>query len=180
MSFPCSAITSLPAIPKMTSPKLQINQLKNVFPLFCKDVIAEQGKDIFELIDLKFGACHFSVIVPEEKQQLKLKDLNYKRVATKFPVTASRFFRQQGLQVEVIKLNGNVELAPLMGLSDAIVDLVSTGRTLRENRLIELIPIMESTARLICNQVSFRIKHREIQDLLAQLNQTLEGGKKKI
>jgi ATP phosphoribosyltransferase len=141
-----------------------------------KDVIVEQGKDIFELLDLGFGDCHFAVIVPEEQRQLRLKELNYKRVATKFTRTTAHFFRQQGLQVEVIKLNGNVELAPLMGLADAIVDLVSSGRTLRENRLVELTRIMDSTARLICNQVSYRIKNQAIQGLLAQVERVLVKG----
>jgi ATP phosphoribosyltransferase len=140
-----------------------------------KDVIVEQGKDTFELLDLKFGACHFSVITPESAGELRLRDLNYKRVATKFPRVAESFFRQQGLQVEVIKLNGNVELAPLMGLADAIVDLVASGRTLRENHLVEVTRIMDSTARLICNQVSYRTKNQAVRSLLLSLATELGG-----
>lgn len=134
-----------------------------------KDVIVEQGKDAFEMMDLGFGYCRFVVAGPEKLAGIRVKDLNYKRVATKFPVVAENFFRDQGLQVEIIKLHGNVELAPIMGLADVIVDLVSTGRTLKENQLVELVPIMDSTARLICNRVSYRTKYHQIQPLLEEL-----------
>lgn len=141
-----------------------------------KDVIVEQGKDIFEMVDLQYGYCRFVVAVPEAMHNSKLKDLNYKRVATKFPVVAERFFRDQGLQVEIIKLHGNIELAPLMGLSDMIVDIVSTGRTLRENNLVELVKIMDSTTRLICNRVSYRTKYERIQPLIENLQTLVKGG----
>ena len=131
-----------------------------------KDVIAEQGKDVFELADLLFGYCRFVVAVPKALQGLSLKELNYKRVATKFPAVTERFFSQNGLQAEVIVLHGNIELAPIMGLADVIVDIVSTGRTLKENNLVELIKIMDSTTRLISNRVSYRTKHEAIQPLI--------------
>lgn len=142
-----------------------------------KDVIVEQGKDIFEMVDLQYGYCRFVVAVPEDMKASRLSDLNYKRVATKFPVTAERYFRDQGLQVEIIELHGNIELAPLMGLSDMIVDIVSTGRTLRENNLVELVKIMDSTTRLICNRVSYRTKHERIQPLIDRLQSLVKGGK---
>jgi len=141
-----------------------------------KDVIVEQGKDVFEMVDLNFGYCRFVVAVPMEQSNWKIKDLNYKRVATKFPVVADKFFKTKGLQVNIIKLHGNVELAPLMGLSDMIVDLVSTGRTLKENNLVELVKIMDSTARLICNRVSYRTKHDQIQPLIESLQIYAKGG----
>ncbi|MEN6349459.1 MAG: ATP phosphoribosyltransferase [Syntrophomonas sp.] len=141
-----------------------------------KDVIMEQGRDVFEMVDLKYGYCRFVVAVPAELKNLALKELNYKRVATKFPVVAEGFFRSQGLQVEIIKLHGNIELAPLMGLADVIVDIVSTGRTLRENNLVELVKIMDSTTRLICNRVSYRTKHRQIQPLIETLQKYATGG----
>ncbi|MEQ8201444.1 MAG: ATP phosphoribosyltransferase [Syntrophomonadaceae bacterium] len=134
-----------------------------------KDVIIEQGKDVFEMADLKYGYCRFVVAIPEGLRGITPKDLNYKRVATKFPRVAENFFRRQGLQAEVIELHGNIELAPLMGLSDVIVDLVSTGRTLKENNLVELVTIMESTTRLIGNLVSFRTKYDIIQPLLERI-----------
>ncbi len=142
-----------------------------------KDVIVEQGKDIFEMVDLAYGYCRFVVAGPEAMKNTSIRELNYKRVATKFPVVAEQFFREQGLQVEIIKLHGNVELAPIMGLADMIVDLVSTGRTLKENNLIELLPIMASTTRLICNRVSYRTKHEQVQPLIESLQNELKGGK---
>ncbi|HEX3011591.1 MAG TPA: ATP phosphoribosyltransferase [Syntrophomonadaceae bacterium] len=141
-----------------------------------KDVIAEQGKDVFEMVDLKYGYCRFVVAVPEQMKDYSVKDLNYKRVATKFPTVAERFFRSQGLQVDVITLHGNIELAPLMGLSDMIVDIVSTGRTLKENNLVELIKIMDSTTRLISNRVSYRIKYEQIQPLIEKMQTIAKGG----
>ncbi|MDO4539921.1 MAG: ATP phosphoribosyltransferase [Syntrophomonadaceae bacterium] len=139
-----------------------------------KDVIAEQGRDLFEMLDLNYGRCHFAVAVPEAMKEIPLREFNYKRAATKFPVVAERFFREQGLQVDIITLHGNIELAPLMGLADMIVDLVSTGRTLKENHLTELCAIMESSARLVCNRVSYRTKHQYIQPLIEKLRSLAE------
>ena len=141
-----------------------------------KDVIVEQRKDTFEMVDLKFGYCRFVVAGPAALQNLTVKELNYKRVATKFPVVAEQFFRSQGLQVEIITLHGNIELAPIMGLSDLIVDIVSTGRTLKENNLVEIIKIMDSTTRLICNRVSYRTKYNEIQPLIETMQKQVKGG----
>lgn len=141
-----------------------------------KDVIEEQSRDVFELVDLGYGYCRFVVAGPRELQGIQIKGLNYKRAATKFPIVAERFFRSQGLQVEIIKLHGNIELAPIMGLADIIVDIVSTGRTLRENDLVELVNIMESTTRLICNRVSYRTKHDQIQPLVELMQNTVKRG----
>lgn len=141
-----------------------------------KDVIMEQGKDIFEMVDLRYGYCRFVVAGPSVMQGTGLKDMNYRRVATKFPVIAERFFRSQGLQVEIIKLHGNVELAPLTGIADMIVDLVSTGQTLRENKLVELVKIMDSTSRLICNRVSYRTKYEKLQPLIENIQMIVKGG----
>lgn len=140
-----------------------------------KDVIVEQGKDVFEMVDLKYGYCRFVVAVPEALKDIPLKDLNYRRVASKFPFVAERFFREQGMQVEVVKLHGNVELAPIMGLSDMIVDIVSSGRTLRENKLVELVSIMDSTSRLVCNRVSYRTKYQYIQPLLEKIQDIVKS-----
>lgn len=141
-----------------------------------KDVIVEQGKDIFELVDLEYGYCRFVVAVPKELEDISLDKLNYKRVATKFPVVAENFFHSQGLQVDIIKLHGNIELAPIMGLADMIVDIVSTGRTLKENNLVELVQIMDSTTRLICNRVSYRTKYERIQALTHKFGIITKGG----
>lgn len=141
-----------------------------------KDVIVEQGRDVFEMVDLKYGYCRFVVAAPAAMKDPGVKDLNYKRVATKFPVMAERFFRSQGLQVEIIKLHGNVELAPLTGIADVIVDLVSTGQTLRENNLVELVKIMDSTTRLVSNRVSYRTKHEKIQPLIETIQEFVKDG----
>lgn len=141
-----------------------------------KDVIVEQQKDVFELVDLGFGACRFVVAVPETLKDVRLKDLNYRRVATKFPRVAEAFFRSQGMQVEVIKLHGNIELAPLIGIADMIVDIVSSGRTLRENNLVELVHIMDSTSRLISNRVSFRTKFDRIEPLVQIMQEKAKKG----
>ena len=141
-----------------------------------KDVIVEQQKDVFELVDLGFGGCRFVVAVPAQMKNMRLKDLNYRRVATKFPRVAEEFFRKQGMQVEVIKLHGNIELAPLIGIADMIVDIVSSGRTLRENNLVELAQIMDSTTRLISNRVSFRTKFNRIEPLVQIMQQKAKKG----
>src|SRR5690606_11891937 len=91
------------------------------------------------------------------------------RVATKFPRLTSTYFREQGQQVEVIKLNGSIELAPLVGLADRIVDIVSTGRTLQENGLVELEKIMDISTRFIANQVSYRLRSQEIEEMVLRL-----------
>lgn len=122
-----------------------------------KDVLLEEERDVYELLDLKISHCRLSVAgLPD------WKPTDAPRVATKYPKVASRYFREQGAQVEVIKLNGSIELAPLIGLADRIVDIVSTGRTLKENGLAELEEIMPITTRLIANRVSYRMKNEEI------------------
>jgi ATP phosphoribosyltransferase len=131
-----------------------------------KDVILEQGKDICELADLGFGKCKFVVAVPAAKLELYRGGLSgylaqhgQLRVATKFPRVAESYLRSRGLPGEVIKLSGNIELAPLVGLAEVIIDLVSTGRTLRENNLVAIDEITEATARLVANRVSYRVKY---------------------
>lgn len=141
-----------------------------------KDTLVEQNRDVAELIDLKFGYCRFVVAMPEESLPPKLSGgaydlstLNHKRAATKFPRVAQLFFFEQGMQVTPIKLHGNVELAPRVGLAEMIVDIVSTGMTLRENRLVEIAQIFEATTRMIANRVSYRIKYENIQGLAERI-----------
>jgi ATP phosphoribosyltransferase len=141
-----------------------------------KDTLAEQCKDVYELLDLRYGFCRFVVAAPAGSVQecgglagLALKNRGHARIATKFPRVAEEFFRSQGMQAEIIKLHGNIELAPLVGLADMIVDIVSTGRTLRENNLVELVDVMNSTARLIANRVNRQFKADRINRLLEQL-----------
>ena len=134
-----------------------------------KDVIVESGKDVYELLDLSFGKCHLMMAVPKDKKRPRLEDYNNTRVATKFPRIAENFFAAQGMQMEYIKLNGSIELAPIIGMSESIVDIVETGTTLRENNLEEIVTIMNSTARLIANRVSYKLKFERINSLVEAL-----------
>ena len=135
-----------------------------------KDVILESGKDVYELLDLGFGKCHLMMAVPKDKKRPRLEDYNYTRVATKFPHIAEKFFTAQGMQMEYIKLNGSIELAPIIGMSESIVDIVETGTTLRENNLEEIVTIMDATARLIANRVSYKLKFDRINSLVEDLS----------
>ncbi|GED34921.1 ATP phosphoribosyltransferase [Brevibacillus centrosporus] len=128
-----------------------------------KDVLLEEERDVYELLDLQIGYCRMMVAgMPD------WKPTDAPRVATKYPKIASRYFREQGQQVEVIKLNGSVELAPMIGLADRIVDIVSTGRTLKENGLVELEHICEITTRLIANRASYRMKSEAVDDIASK------------
>jgi ATP phosphoribosyltransferase len=140
-----------------------------------KDVLVEEKRDVYELIDLGFGFCRMVVAVPRNLQREKLSDYAHMRVATKYPVIAEQFFRDKGVQVEFIKLNGSIELAPMVGLSELIVDLVETGRTLKENNLVEIASVLPTTARLIANRVSFKMKFERIRQLTDGLKQQMEG-----
>ena len=141
-----------------------------------KDVILESGKDVYELLDLGFGKCHLMMAVPKDKKRPRLEDYNFTRVATKFPRIAEKFFTSRGMQMEYIKLNGSIELGPLIGLSESIVDIVETGTTLRENNLEEIVTIMDATARLIANRVSYKLKFDRINSLVEELNKILKRG----
>ena len=141
-----------------------------------KDVILESGKDVYELLDLGFGACHLMMAVPKDKKRPRLEDYAHTRVATKFPRIAENFFAAQGMQMEYIKLNGSIELGPIVGLSESIVDIVETGTTLRENNLEEIVTIMNSTARLIANRVSYKLKFARINSLIDDLAKILANN----
>ena len=134
-----------------------------------KDVILESGKDVYELLDLGFGKCRLMMAVPKDKRRPRLEDYAHTRVATKFPRIAEKFFAAQGMQMEYIKLNGSIELAPIIGMSESIVDIVETGTTLRENNLEEIVTIMDATARLIANRVSYKLKFDRINALVNDL-----------
>lgn len=131
-----------------------------------KDILMEENRDVYELLDLGIARCRMSVIgLPNWEPVV------HPRVATKYPRVASQYFLENGQQVEVIKLNGSIELAPITGLADRIVDMVETGRTLKENGLVELEPIFPITSRLIANRVSYRLKNGEIQELCDKLRE---------
>jgi ATP phosphoribosyltransferase len=137
-----------------------------------KDVLLEEEREVYELLDLEISHCHLAIAgLPDWKPTMS------PRVATKYPHVASSYFRQQGEQVEVIKLNGSIELAPIVGLADRIVDIVSTGRTLKENGLVEMEKMMEISSRLIANQVSYRMRTAEIEEMMERLKQVIKEGR---
>ena len=139
-----------------------------------KDTLLEQEKDLYELLDLKFGYCRLVVAEPKElKEQDDPANWSNIRVATKYPNVTEKYFASRGIQVELIKLYGSIELAPLVGLSERIVDLVSTGATLRDNGMVEVETIAEVTTRLIVNRASLKTKHRQITKIINDLEKVI-------
>lgn len=137
-----------------------------------KDILMEESRDVYELLDMGVGYCR---LVVAGAKNIREYPTNLK-VATKFPHITENYFMESGRQVEVIKLNGSIELAPMLGLADKIVDIVSTGVTLEKNNLVEHEQIAEITARLIGNKVSFRLKAPMIDSLINNLNSILGRG----
>jgi ATP phosphoribosyltransferase len=138
-----------------------------------RDVLLESQADVHEPLDLKLGRCQIAVAARREVAGEDYNLLATVRVATKYPRITKDYFQRRGIPIEVITLAGSVELAPLLGLSDRIVDLVETGRTLRENGLEVIDVITESTARLIVNRASFHLKRIEISALIADLTEAM-------
>jgi ATP phosphoribosyltransferase len=137
-----------------------------------KDVLAEQsGRALYELLDLGFGPCSMvlATTAGEDRAAEALRRLGVMRVATKYPKVALRHFERTGRQAEIVEVRGSVELAPLTGLAEAIVDLTATGATLRENGLVVREEILRSTARLIANPVAHKLKAPALDDLLARV-----------
>jgi len=133
-----------------------------------RDVLLENRADVMELLDLQLGKCRMAVAGFEQFQEDLARPL---RVATKYPTVARRYYAEKSRSVEIIMLHGSIELAPLLGLSDVIVDIVETGATLRENNLVVLAEIVESSARLIANRASWRFKGAAIQALAERLGE---------
>jgi ATP phosphoribosyltransferase len=141
-----------------------------------KDVLLEQSdRVVYELLDLGFGRCRMVLAgrVGDERLGEAERRLGMMRIATKYPRIAGRYFERTGRQIEAIEVKGSVELAPLIGLADGIVDLVATGRTLEENDLEVREEIVECTARFVANRVSHKLRAREVDGLTAKLRQTL-------
>ena len=136
-----------------------------------KDVLMEQEKELYELLDLKLGPCRLSVA-----QKIGCEGFSGGNVATKYPRVAERHFQGQGKQFQVIKLHGSIELAPLLNLADVIVDLVSTGKTLVANNLLEVETIAQITSRLVANPGSYQVKGDRVTALVAKLEQALAAG----
>ena len=139
------------------------------------DVLAERDPDVLRPLDLGFGACRLAIAAPAGTPYPKLPGAVTPRVATKYVEIARRAFAERGLQVELIRISGSVEVAPLLGLSHWILDLVETGRTLEENGLVVLDTVMTSSARLIVNRASHKLRLEEHQRLLSELEAVLEG-----
>jgi ATP phosphoribosyltransferase len=141
-----------------------------------KDVLLEQaGRQVYELVDLGYGECRMIVAEREGENALaeSLRRLGAVRVATKYPRIASEYFAGTGRQAEIVEVKGSVEIAPLTGLVDGIVDLTATGTTLRENHLVEREEIAVCTARLIANPVAHKLKAEAIDELIGRIREVL-------
>lgn len=141
-----------------------------------KDVLLEQDSDVYEPLDLGFGACRIAVAALRgvgSRNRLSSKI----RVATKYPNITEQYFNQRGVPVELIKLYGSIELAPIVGLADRIVDLVETGSTLKAHDLVEVELIARSTARLIVNRASLKLKHPAVTELIRKLRGVGTSGR---
>ena len=132
-----------------------------------KDILAEQAPDVYEPVDLGFGFCRLVVAEPRELwERDDPARWSWVRVATKYPALTEAYFSERGIQVEMIRLDGSIELAPLVGLAERIVDLVQSGETLRANGLVEVAQIMTSTARLIVNRAALKTSHARVNALI--------------
>ena len=140
-----------------------------------KDTILEEGRNIYEVLDLGFGKCRMCVCGPKSATEL-LQHREQIRVATKYPKIAKDYFYNKKHQtVEIIKLNGSIELAPIVGLSEVIVDIVETGSTLRENGLEVLEEVTPLSARMVVNQVSMKMENERITKLITDLKSVLNS-----
>lgn len=136
-----------------------------------KDNILESEADVYELLDLKLGMCKFSIASLHKKTIEKGTPV---KVASKYPIVTRNYFKKLGVPVEIIKLNGSVELAPIIGLADYILDIVETGNTIRENGLMIIADVDDISTRLIVNKASFATKTNEIRQLITQLKSVIE------
>jgi ATP phosphoribosyltransferase len=135
-----------------------------------KDILLEQEPDVYEPLDLGFGVCRLVVAEPRELwERDDPTKWSWVRVATKYPRLTEQYFSLRGVQVEIVRLDGSIELAPLVGLAERIVDLVQSGETLRANGLVEVAEITRSTARLIVNRAAMKTEYAAISELIAKL-----------
>ena len=137
-----------------------------------KDILLEYEPDIYELLDLHVGNCRMAVAAPAGFHDDEERTL---RVATKFSSIAANYYARLGREIDIIKLNGSIELAPILGLSDVIVDIVETGTTLRENNLAVIDNIVPISARLIANKASFQFKRAQIENIQYSLKEQVEN-----
>ena len=142
-----------------------------------KDILLEQEPDVYEPLDLGFGFCR--LVVAEARELWERDDpskWSWVRVATKYPRLTEQYFSARGVQVEIVRLDGSIELAPLVGLAERIVDLVQSGETLRVNGLVEVAEITHSTARLIVNRAAMKTEYAAINRLIAELRRSHAGS----
>lgn len=137
-----------------------------------KDTIAEYGGSFYEVLDLGYGRCRFALAAPKDKDFFA--GYHGKTIASKYPNVARSYFERKGMDVRIIKIEGSVELAPLLGLSDGIVDIVETGSTLKENGLQVVEDILPVSARLIVNMACMKLRKAEIEDLASRMEEALE------
>ena len=137
-----------------------------------KDILLEYEPDIYELLDLKIGKCKMAVAAKKEFRDNPGRTL---RVATKFSHIAADYYLSKGRDIDIIHLNGSIELAPILGLSDVIVDIVETGTTLRENDLTVVEDVVPISARLIANKASYKFKNHEISDICDKIRSITDG-----
>ena len=140
-----------------------------------KDILLEYRPDIYELLDLDIGKCRMAVAGKADFREPSKRPL---RVATKFTNIAKNYYKSLGRDIDIIHLNGSIEIAPILGLSDVIVDIVETGTTLKENQLEVLETIVPISARLIANKASYKFKNAQIEELLAGMRKQLKEQKK--
>jgi len=142
-----------------------------------EDTILEENRNIYEVLDLGFGKCRMCVCGPKEAEDL-LKHHELIRVASKYPrIAKDYFYNTKNQTVEIIKLNGSIELAPIVGLAEVIVDIVETGSTLRENGLVVLEEVCPLSARMVVNQVSMKMEYERVTSLIEKLKGALENEK---
>ena len=142
-----------------------------------KDILLEQEPDVYEPVDLGFGFCRLVVAEPRELwERDDPAKWSWVRVATKYPTLTEKYFSARGVQVEIVRLDGSIELAPLVGLAERIVDLVQSGETLRANGLVEVAEIMTSTARLIVNRASLKTAHARVNALIHAMRQEVSSS----
>jgi ATP phosphoribosyltransferase len=135
-----------------------------------KDILLEQVPDVYEPLDLGFGFCRLVIAEPRELwERDDPAKWSWVRVATKYPRLTEEYFSERGVQVEIVRLDGSIELAPLIGLAERIVDLVQSGETLRANGLVEVAEIARSTARLIVNRASMKTEHAAVTGLIDEM-----------
>ncbi|MFR7990090.1 MAG: ATP phosphoribosyltransferase [Anaerovoracaceae bacterium] len=139
-----------------------------------KDILLEYSPDVYELLDLRLGKCRMAVAAKKDFRENTGRTL---RVATKFPNIARNFYERESRDIDIIKLNGSIEIAPILGLSDVIVDIVETGKTLKENELEVIDTIVPISARLIANKANFKFKTEAVEKIRNRLAEQLEVEK---